>query len=947
MRTATSLILTGLLALFGLSPAGADDSDIFGANIQPNVMILFDSSGSMGDTIVSHPYDPNTTYAVVNKCGPNRDQPCDTPVVYQRTGTTRYEFYRSTIANVPSSAARDALTTEGFWSGRISGSRVSLFAGNYLNYQLGFCPGLPCVEKKIDIAKRVVKNLITNVNGVRFGVMRFVNNGSAGSGGGGMVATIGTDETTMKSAIDAITPGGYTPLGEQMNDGGRYFKGQTLRDGTSFPSPIELACQPGFIIMVTDGLQNGSVDVRSEATLRRTQDHAGWFTGMQNVIVHTVGFAIDVTEQAAANAVLQAAATNGGGTFYYSNNAAELEAALQEAIRQIVAATFTFATPVLPTTSTTGSTRAYLAAFQSDPSSPFWRGFLKAYQRDANGQVPVDANGVPLASALVWEAGQLLNAKAADSRTIYTAAASGTREDFTKSNGNITAARLGVAPAERDQIIDFTRGIDAYDHDVDGNVTEQRAWKLGDIFHSTPVLVTPPTLALNDASYRAFKTSMSGRTTVLIAGANDGMLHAFRESDGQELWAFIPPDLLGRLTELTARTADHPFYVDSSPIAVDIKVSGVWKTIVVFGLRRGGRYYYALDITDTTNPQFLWSFTDPKMGETWSEPAVGRVKLGGVEKFVAFLGGGYDTAQNNNTGKAFFAIDLATGQKLWEYSNTATDDRQYMNFSLAANATAADLNNDGFVDKVYIGDVGGQVWKFDVSAASTADWKGQRFFAADPAQANPPAAGEFYPAQAIYGTPALALDDALKLWVFFGTGDRNHPNNASANRFYGIKDTTPMTNGDALTETDLVDVTSTTVAAPQGWFIRLASNEKVLASANVFNKVVFFSSFTPTTTVACESGGGTAKLYAVQMGTGFAAIDFATGEALPSTDASRVRYLTIGTGIASMPVVVITYAGNTISTSVVTATTSQQLPSNPAPPPTSLKQFLFWREVMP
>jgi type IV pilus assembly protein PilY1 len=327
------------------------------------------------------------------------------------------------------------------------------------------------------------------------------------------------------------------------------------------------------------------------------------------------------------------------------------------------------------------------------------------------------------------------------------------------------------------------------------------------------------------------------------------------------------------------------------------------------------------------------------------------VKVGANEKFVAFVGAGYDTGTNNATGKAFFIIDLATGEKLWEYANDGTgDDRQYLNFSLTANGVAVDLTNDGFIDKVYIGDVGGQLWKFDVSAPATVEWRGKRVAATDPGQANPPADGAYYPAQAMYGAPALALDELGALWVFFGTGDRNHPNNASANRFYGIKDTTTMANGDALDETDLVDATSANPVPTQGWFVRLSSNEKVLAAANVFNKVVFFSTFTPTSVVACGTGGGTAKLYALQMGTGFGAIDFDTGEAFATSDSSRARSVTIGSGIASMPVIVITYPASgdavaTVSTSVVTATTSQELPSKKAPAPASLKRLLYWREL--
>ena len=947
MKRLTALSLIAAMMLQAAPAAFADDSDIFGANIQPNILILFDSSGSMYDEITSAAYASATVYPVVNKCQ-TKTNPCVSTVVYQSGSNNTYTKYADTVSGVNKASAQNALNSVGYWSGKISGSNVNLFLGNYLNFQIGVCGGGTCTERKIDIAKRVTKDLVDSVTGVRFGFMKFVNNSSPGAGGCGMVAEMGTNATTIKAAIDTITPGGYTPLGECMYDGGQYYKGAALRNGQTYSSPIQLACQPNFIIMITDGLQNGSIDVRTESTNRFTQDHAALLSGTQNVIVDTVGFGIiDASEQAAANSVLQTAATNGGGTFYYANNSAELEAALQDAIRRIIAATFTFATPVVPTTSTTGSTKAYLAAFQSDPSRPFWKGYLKAYQRDSSGLVPVDANGVPLSSALVWEAGQVLSGISSSSRTIYTVVG-GSRVSFEKGTASITTAMLGASSStERDQTIDFIRGIDVLDEDQDGNITEERGWKLGDIFHSTPVLVTPPVLALNDSSYQSFKTAQASRTTVLLAGSNDGMLHAFRESDGAELWAFIPPDLLGNLHTMVSKAGDHLFYVDASPIAVDIKVGSTWKTIVVFGLRRGGNYYYALDVTNTTNPQWMWSFTDSKMGETWSEPAIGKVNIGGTAKFAAFVGGGYDTGTNNNLGKAFFAIDLSNGAKLWEYyKDGASDDRQYMGFSLAANPTAIDFDNNGYVDKVYIGDVGGQLWKFDVSATATTSWSGKRLFAADSGQTNPPAAGEYYPAQAIYGAPALALDTTGALWAFFGTGDRNHPNAAATNRFYGIKDTTTMTNGATLTESSLANVTSSNASAAAGWFFQMGTNEKVLAPANVFNMDVLFSGFTPTAVVTCTSGGGTAKLYSVQVNTGYAAMNFSTGQALTSTDATVARGITIGSGIASMPVVIVTppAGSGSASAAAITATTNQQLPSTPVPAPPFLKQVRSWRE---
>ena len=712
------------------------------------------------------------------------------------------------------SSARNALHNVGYWSGSINGSNVDLYVGNYLNYQIGFCATVACHgEKKIDIAKRVLKGLVDNVTGVRFGFMKFWNNDTSGSGcnssnhcGGSMVAQMGTSAAVMKAAIDAINPSGFTPLGEFMKDGGNYYKGAQLKNGNTYTTPIQTtvgACQPNFIILVSDGLQNGYMDVQNESGNRFAQDHSTLFTGKQNVIVHTVGFALDAADKAAgANDILKNAAKNGGGLFFEADNSAQLEQALQAQIRSILAATFTFATPVVPTTSTTGSTKAYLAAFQSDQSSPFWRGYLKAYQRDSNGLVPIGADGKPT-NAPVWEAGSVTSAIVPGSRVIKTITSVtntvsgtstkgvGTLSSFDKSNSGLDATKLGVANAtERDQVIDFLRGIDVTDEDNDTNITEDRGWKLGDIFHSTPVLVTPPVLAVNDSSYQAFKTAQASRTKVLISGANDGMLHAFRESDGAEIWAFVPPDLLDGLQALTAKSGEHLYYVDASPIAADIKVGTTWKTIVVFGLRRGGKYYYALDITDTTNPSFMWSFTDSRLAETWSEPAIGKVKIGTTDTFVMFVGGGYDTNTNNASGKAFLAINLETGMPVWSYDSASTGDGQYMNFSIAANPTAVDLDNNGYVDHVYIGDVGGQLWKFDVSSTSTGSWQGKRLFAAASGQTNPPAAGEYYPAQAIYAAPTLAFDSGHNVWIYFGTGDRNHPNNTASNRFYGIKDIT-------------------------------------------------------------------------------------------------------------------------------------------------------------
>ena len=242
-----------------------------------------------------------------------------------------------------------------------------------------------------------------------------------------------------------------------------------------------------------------------------------------------------------------------------------------------------------------------------------------------------------------------------------------------------------------------------------------------------------------------------------------------------------------------------------------------------------------------------------------------------------------------------------------------------------------------FTNMMFIEEVGG-------TTNGTFSMDGKRLFAADPSQANPPAIGEYFPAQAIYASPSVSLDDQGNLWTFFGTGDRNHPLNGSTNRFYGIKDDTTIDDGVTLTESDLLEIdssVSTVSTSIQGWYFTLGANEKVLAAADIFNHMVFFSTFTPDTTALCGSGGGTARLYAVEMLSGMAALDFDTGEKLTSTSGAALRSTVIGTGIPSKPAVMVDPYGNP---SVITGTTSQQISSQAVPNP-AIPRLLGWREV--
>src|SRR5712692_7474573 len=190
MKKTLAWILILFLGLGGHVPViRADDSDIFGQNIQPNVLILLDSSGSMNDQIASIPYNPNTTYT---------NEGYSSTKVYQPDGDDGYTVYTNSVNTSPintNQSAMDALNTTGWWTGTLSGSTKNLFLGNYLNYtHCSACEGL---DTKIHIAKTVIANLVNSVTNVRFGMMKFENNSQQSPAGrGSMVSIIGTAPAT-------------------------------------------------------------------------------------------------------------------------------------------------------------------------------------------------------------------------------------------------------------------------------------------------------------------------------------------------------------------------------------------------------------------------------------------------------------------------------------------------------------------------------------------------------------------------------------------------------------------------------------------------------------------------------------------------------------------------------------------------------------------------------
>jgi Tfp pilus tip-associated adhesin PilY1 len=947
-KWALILLVTGTL-LTCVRPSVADDTDLFRLGVKPEALILLDMSGSM-----------NWDVAGNAASSPNR----------------RIDIARDVIY--------DLLDDD-------DSGRDSNHDGRYINAD---------DERSLN---------------VRIGYMRFRRVGAADEDDDNPMTgkiKVFKGETEIGSAYNAIwskvsdpaeTATGCTPLGASLVEAGIYF-----RDHVN-PGDDDIECRQKFVVFITDGSDtvacsgDGSENasdmfkrrfmtvLRAKElytpapgpnvvplqvfaigfgasmpdNLKRTLNWVAKYGGTDNPLERNTGNAnaYNITRYvpSAGEALCSITDTNAdpanynlSGYAFLAEDASQLRRALKTIIRTINERSYSYTAPSVPTVRMVEGDVVYISSFMPN-STPFWRGNLKAYRLRADGTLPVDADGNPLNESIIWDAAEELNRKAHDQRRIYTYV-NGALKSF--EYDRLTNGQLGVATdADRSDVINhFRGGMDAFDVNQNGNKTEFRDWKLGDIVHSNAVIVGEPSRFFIDQCFNRCLDGSEGfyqrnrnRTKVIIVGANDGMLHAFNAETGVEEWAFIPNSLLGSLKDnATLRT----YYVDSSPKATDVwfynesnpsgttKARDEWRTVLISGLRKGGKHYFALDITNTLNPTYLWEFpraTDPatlaKLGQSWSEPAIGRIRIrvGDElrERWVAFIGGGFD--HTNVTGKAFFIIDVKTGDILAEFSGLPG-----MDYSMTAPPTAVDTNFNGYIDKVYIGDLAGQMWVFDTSSVNIADWTGRRLFTPTGA----PSLGE-----PVYYQPAVSLDSHRTPWVFFGTGDRENPTDTnSRNNFYAVKDDGigdyPRGPVNLRNVTAFTDQTFTTPRGPlNGWYIELARSEKVLSKPAVFSNLLYFTTYSYATTDECNRTG-VASLYIVEYLSGGGALvldDYVAGR--PSTRSER-----IGEGIPSAPVISVNPEGRA---SVTIGTTSGEILTRSGHSPTTTREILYWREVTP
>lgn len=648
------------------------------------------------------------------------------------------------------------------------------------------------------------------------------------------------------------------------------------------------------------------------------------FEGDNYILTHTVGFALDAreaTEAAQIKTFLSDLAREGGGGSYSAENASSLSKAFNQILQQVLATDTTFVSASAPVNTFNrqdNKDELYFSLFRPSVTDR-WIGNLKRYgMATSNGAAYiVDRDGLPAidintgffrSDARSWwsasndgsnvaAGGAASRLPAPNSRNLLTNVSTNTSlTAITAANNDLTSAKLGAASAtERENLITFIRGYDPNDP-----TAERKA--LGDPIHATPSMVT---YACNNSTNGVCNDEQQS----VIFGTNEGFVQMFDASTGVEQFAFMPSTLLPNIKRLRANAATgtntHMYGMDNTVVvwANDANKNGaIYKNGVVESgefvyayatMGRGGRDIYALDITNPTSPRLMWQINGgtgsfARLGQTWSAPVKTKIKVGGTITDVLIFGGGYDPDQDNATirttddqGNDLYVVNAKTGSLIWSASGASISD---MNYSIPSGVSVVSLQTneqgqlttdpDGLAGQIFVGDMGGQVWRFLVNNGSSGNGLVTGGIFASVAGADVASARRFY------HEPELALinvKNKINLTVNIGSGYRGHPlNKVIDDRFYSFRTEDLGAIGTTLTEADLYDATALTQATTdqseavlekKGWYIRLIPDgEKVLSRPLVIGGNLYFNTYEPKANQnSCQAATGITRAYRVNL----------------------------------------------------------------------------------
>nr|WP_298109060.1 PilC/PilY family type IV pilus protein [uncultured Pseudomonas sp.] len=625
----------------------------------------------------------------------------------------------------------------------------------------------------------------------------------------------------LNALVGAMVASDGTPIVPTYLEAARYLRGE--RPGLA--SPRTSVCQPTHVVMLTDGQANGTSEsakssiatlagscsvalrpdgvadtastINDERCARKLAEFMAEtdqspLDGLDRINTHTIGFAMGAMGSNTGPAdFMRDLAHNGEGGFYLPNNASELSKAFSDILQSVQDVDTTFVSASAPVNSferQNNKDELYFSLFKPSETNR-WPGNLKRYRfaiNDSSGNYNpqiVDADNVAAVDPAsgnfkstarsFWSAtadgnnssagGAASQLPASASRKLFTyignePATPVNLTTFPLNSTVVTKASLGDAAMtddEYDKLISFIRGTDP----TTGNARKE----MGDPIHSSPRLATYSCTTPNvtDPS----KCDVEDQTAFI--GTNEGFVQAINTSDGKEVFAFMPQELLTniRLLKDNAKTSSStrpkPYGMDN-PITLwvnDLNGDGkilntpassspqTGELIYAYAtMGRGGRGIYALDVTIRTSPKLLWNIIGgqtpgfERLGQTWSAPVKTRIKVGTEITDVLIFAGGYDPVWDNAStrpttltqGNALYVVNAKTGALIWSASTEATNPaaaghRQMlkMRYSMPASPRVIDLQQSAsgtliqdknrLADQIFIGDLGGQVWRFFIN----------------------------------------------------------------------------------------------------------------------------------------------------------------------------------------------------------------------------------------
>jgi type IV pilus assembly protein PilY1 len=754
-------------------------------------------------------------------------------------------------------------------------------------------------------------------------------------------------KSSFISAADNLQTISYTPTVKAMEAAVNWIRrDRTFTDANAFTTTSPIAgtpednwCRPNHIVLLTDGRPNsnsptsggayglttyeGNVCARDSTSLRQNgrcareiaayayntdlETGPGW-SEVQNIVTHTIGF--DTDDYSDIRNFMKSIANAGGGKYYPASSVEDLVSAFSSIVIEAKESiSYAYTAPVIPfnqNNAAVSGNEIYVPLLVPSGKT-FWRGNLKSYTiksetsgddvniiiEDKNDKSIVNESYEFVSSTDLWSTtednadplvgGAAGHMQATGSRNIYTNVNLDTSVPLSnitnrvhRDNALITKELLNVATDElRTEVLNWISW--------DGDSSHEG--EMGAPIHTRPKVV-----------------SYAGGDVIYLP-TSEGVLEAIDAETGEELWAFMPSDLLDDILFIKNNNdSTIPHYGLDGPLTT-YETGG--RTMAIFGMRRGGYSYYLLDITDRLEPLFVTQIYDPDtansgddfdgLGQTWSKPLLARMDVSGTTTDVVVFGGGYDPDQdgassrsNDDLGNSIYIVRASDGTLLQRISNATTGVSGIDN-SIPSDVLPFDINRNGILDRLYAAGVGGRIIRIDIPESNATSLKGGII-----ADINTPTTSEY---RRFFNTPEVGYYNRgghQYLSILVGSGDRTSPlTKTVTDQFYMIKDNnvwTAPTTYEMVDHSELYDATDNLIqdgtlteqaqaeldlAAKQGWFIDFGDGEKSFSEAVLYNYAVLFTSYSAERSdelASCQARAavGTSRFYAINMVNGAA-----------------------------------------------------------------------------